>query len=41
MRGRVQLNSIGALWLYCNISSSPVIYYCEALMQDRFFGVFH
>lgn len=25
----------------CNIFSSPVIYYCEAFMQDRFFGVFH
>lgn len=25
----------------CNIFSSPVIYYCEAFMQDRFLGVFH
>lgn len=25
----------------CNIFSSAVIYYCEAFMQDRFFGVFH
>lgn len=42
VRGELSQTLLGLCTVaVCNIFSSPVIYYCEALMQDRFFGVFH